>query len=1213
MSTARVIPFSLDDKYRLEEGTIYLNGTQAFVRLLIDQHRADQRRGLKTAAFVSGYRGSPLAGLDITIERAQQILREHDIVFSNGLNEELAATAIFGSQMATLFPGAKYDGVYGMWYGKGPGVDRSGDIFKHANLAGVGPNGGVLALAGDDPQSKSSTIPSASEPTFYDAQFPVIYPGSIQEVLDLGLHGYALSRYSGLWVGVKCVTNVCDEAGTAEVSPARVRPVLPDFQVGGHPFRVQVDPRLMTPHSLDMERSREARLAAARIYAAVNRLNKIMVRGEQDRIGIIAAGKTWYDVRQALRDLGLDEAVLHAAGIRLLKFGMLYPFEREVVREFARGLREIVVVEEKRPFLELFVRDVLYHTADRPNVVGKADEEGRPLVPAYGELEPEMITKMLVRRLAGQPLPESARARIATLEAIERRAVPLTIARTPYFCSGCPHNTSTNVPEGSMAGGGIGCHTMAMFLPDRHTVGVTPMGGEGAQWVGMAPFTTTPHMFQNIGDGTLFHSGFLAIKQAVAAGVNITYKILYNNAVAMTGGQQAAGQVPIPALTRQLEAEGVKAIALVSDDPEKWKGAPVAKPTTIHHRDDLDEVQRRFRDVAGTTIIVYDQQCAAEKRRLRKRGKQVEPPMRVFINESVCEGCGDCGVKSNCLSVQPVETEFGRKTHIHQSSCNKDYSCLKGDCPSFLTVMPIRTAAAPDDHGPARPASPRPRPAPPKVEIPLPEPEHRVPFHEGYAVYMTGIGGTGVVTVNALLGTAALLDGKHVRSLDQTGLSQKGGPVVSSLKLFDRESPETGNRVGAGEADLYLGFDLLGAASPKNLERAHPERTSAVVSVSQVATGEMVAQVNVAFPDPFTLTRTIERQTREGRNVYLDAEAIAEGLFDDHMASNLVALGAAYQAGLLPISAGSIERAIEMNGVSVEMNRQAFRWGRRYVVDRAAVDAALRAATGQPAPEAAAAANGHVPTPERRLSAREQAEADRLVAASGATGELLRLLEVRVPELIAYQNVRYAERYAGAVRQVARDEQALRPGRTKLAEAFARGLFKLMAYKDEYEVARLLLRDEPTAEIRRLFPGGARVSYNLHPPLLRSMGLAKKLKLGPWFRPALVALRGLKGLRGTPVDVFGMAEVRRVERTLPGEYRDLVAKGLAALASPAAAPGAYETAVAIAELPDLVRGYEGIKLRNVAAFRAKATELLGQLDAKAAKAADTRQVGAGAA
>ncbi len=1174
MSTARVIPFSLEDKYRLEEGTIYLNGTQAFVRLLIDQHRADQRRGLKTAAFVSGYRGSPLAGLDTTIERAGRILQEHDIVFSNGLNEELAATAIFGSQMAGLFPGARYDGVYGMWYGKGPGVDRSGDIFKHANLAGVGPNGGVLALAGDDPHAKSSTIPSASEPTFYDAQFPVLYPGSIQEVLDLGLHGYALSRYSGLWVGVKCVTNVCDEAGTAEVSPEQVRPVLPDFRPGGEPFAAQVDPRLMTPHTLDMERTREARLVAARLYAAVNRLNRIAVRGEHDRIGIIAAGKTWYDVKQALRDLGLDEAALREAGIRLLKFGMLYPVEREVVKEFARGLREVVVVEEKRPFLELFIRDVLYHTADRPNVVGKADEEGRPLVPAYGELEPEFVTRLLARRLAGLAMPEAARARIAALDAIERRGLPLTVARTPYFCSGCPHNTSTQVPEGSMAGGGIGCHTMAMFLPDRHTVGVTPMGGEGAQWVGMAPFTTMTHMFQNIGDGTLFHSGYLAIKQAVAAGANITYKILYNGAVAMTGGQQAAGQVPIPELTRQLEAEGVKAIALVSDDPEKWKAAPLAKPTTVHHRDELIDVQARLRDTAGTTILIYDQQCAAEKRRLRKRGKQAEPTMRVFINEAVCEGCGDCGVKSNCLSVQPVDTEFGRKTRIHQSSCNKDYSCIKGDCPSFLTVEPVG-APAPE----AKPAARAKRPIP-RVEGPLPEPAHRAPFREGYAIYMMGIGGTGVVTVNALLGTAALLDGKKARGLDQTGLSQKGGPVVSSLKLFDRGSPDIANRVGAGEADLYLGFDLLGAAGAKNLERADPERTSAVVSVSRVATGEMVARVGTHFPDPFVLTRTIERETREGRNVYLDAEAIAEGLFEDHMASNLVALGAAYQAGLVPLSAESIERAIELNGVSVEMNRQAFRWGRRYVADRAAVDAAVQAATGAPAPAVAASTNGH-PSPS-----------------------LDRIVETRVRELAAYQNARYAERYTAAVTQVAREEQALRPGRTALAEAFARNLFKLMAYKDEYEVARLLLRDEPTAEIRRLFPEGARVSYNLHPPLLRAMGLTRKLRLGPWFRPALVALRGLKGLRGTPLDLFGLAEVRRVERVLPDEYRGLVAKALAARD--------YDTALALAELPDMVRGYEEIKLRNVAAFRAKAAELLGRLGTPRAPAQTPPPVGAGA-
>ncbi|HEY6854215.1 MAG TPA: indolepyruvate ferredoxin oxidoreductase family protein, partial [Gemmatimonadales bacterium] len=747
--------WSLDDKYLREEGVIYLSGVQALVRLTLDQHRADARRGLRTATLVCGYRGSPLGGLDSAFERAGEIARAHEVRFVNGVNEELAATAVFGSQLASAFPAPKYDGVLGMWYGKGPGVDRSGDIFKHANFAGVGKNGGVLALAGDDPSCKSSTIPSQSEPAFWAAGFPVLYPGSVQEVLDLGLHGYALSRYSGLWVGFKCATDVCDEAGTAEVFPGRVAPVLPPLQGKAFAF----DPRLFAPFSVEMEATlNTSRLEAARAYAAANGLNRIVERGDGDRIGIVASGKTWFDLRQALRDLGLTGEALRRAGVRLLKLGMLYPVETGIVREFANGLEEIFVVEEKRPFLEMLLRDALYGAPHAPRIVGKRDEAGNALVPAYGELDADSIAPLVGRRLIG-PLPESVRERIALLDVARQRPAPLSVARSAFFCSGCPHNTSTVVPTGSIAGGGIGCHTMAIRM-DRSVVGLTQMGGEGVQWVGAAPFSGTQHIFQNLGDGTLFHSGMLAIKAAVASGVNITYKVLYNSAVAMTGGQQAAGALPVPSLVRQLLAEGVREVAVVSDEPQKYRREDLPG-ASLHHRDDLDEVQRRLREVPGVTALVYDQECAAEKRRLRKRGKRPDPPMRVFIDTAVCEGCGDCGVKSNCLSVQPVETEFGRKTRIHQSSCNKDYSCLKGDCPSFLTAVPLGEQA------------PKRKRAPAAMDAALPEPARKPECGAGYSIYLMGIGGTGVVTVDSIVGTAALLDGKHVRSLDQTGLSQK--------------------------------------------------------------------------------------------------------------------------------------------------------------------------------------------------------------------------------------------------------------------------------------------------------------------------------------------------------------------------------------------------------------------------------------------------------
>jgi indolepyruvate ferredoxin oxidoreductase len=1139
----------LDEKYLCEEGAVYLTGIQALVRLTLDQHRADQRRGLKTATLVCGYRGSPLGGLDVAFERSAAIARAHEVRFVNGVNEELAATAVFGSQLASILPAAKYDGVLGMWYGKGPGVDRSGDIFKHANFAGVGKNGGVLALAGDDPSCKSSTIPSQSEPAFWAAGFPVLYPGSVQEVLDLGLHGYALSRCSGLWVGVKCATDVCDEAGTAEVSPDRVAPVAPSSEIGGRPFTPSFDARLFAPFSLEMEATlHSSRLEMARRYAAANGLNRIVARSGGDRIGIIAAGKTWFDLRQALRDLGLEGEALQRAGVRLLKIGMLYPLEPGIVREFADGLDQILVVEEKRSFLELLLRDVLYGAPQRPRIVGKLDQAGNPLVPSYGELDADSIAPIVAAVLSGRRLPETVQARVAALEVVRRRPAPLAVARSAFFCSGCPHNTSTVVPEGSIAGGGIGCHTMAIRM-DRSVVGITPMGGEGAQWVGAAPFTGTAHLFQNIGDGTLFHSGILAIKAAVSAAVNITYKILYNSAVAMTGGQQAAGALPVPALVHQLLAEGVREVAVVSDEPEKYDPQDLGG-ATLHHRDDLDTVQRRLREIAGVTAIVYDQECAAEKRRLRKRGKRPDPPMRVFIDPAVCEGCGDCGVKSNCLSVQPIETELGRKTRIHQSSCNKDYSCLKGDCPSFLTAVP--TGEAPKQK----------RRAPPLVEPPL-EPVRKAVCGDGYSIYLMGIGGTGVVTVNSIVGTAALLDGKHVRSLDQTGLSQKGGPVVSHLRLFDTP-PEVGSRIGAAQADLYLGLDLLVASAPQNLARADPHRTAAVVSTSKVPTGQMVAHVESAFPEVEGLTRALDRATRASTNLYLDSLRISEALFGDHMPAGLLLLGAAYQAGLVPLRAESIERAIELNGVSVEANGLAFRWGRRWVLDRGAVEAATREE---------ATALGRLPEPAVELA--------------GFAGELRRLVEIRAPDLASYQDAEYARSYLEFVRQVAAREEERTPGRTRVAEAVARHLYKLMAYKDEYEVARLLLREGADAEVRKQFPGGARVYWHLHPPFLRALGMKRKLKLGRWARPALLLLRALRRLRGTPFDLFGRAEVRKVERALVGEYRDLVLRSLETLS-----PSTADAAAQIAELPDLVRGYESIKLRNVALYRERAAAII---------------------
>jgi indolepyruvate ferredoxin oxidoreductase len=1141
--------FALDAKYRQEAGLVFLSGIQALVRLPLDQHRADKQRGLNTATLISGYRGSPLGGLDLTLERNPDLLREHNVVFLSGVNEDLGATAIYGSQLTNLFPKPKYDGVLGMWYGKGPGVDRTGDIFKHANYAGVSRHGGVLALGGDDPLSKSSTIPSHSEVAFYDALFPVLFPGTIQEILDLGRLGFELSRYSGLWVGFKIVTNVADEIGTAEVGPDRVVIADPGFQYDGRPWQQRQNPLLMPPWGLDTEREiHYGRLEAAKAFAAANRLNRVTLDTPDAWLGIAAPGKTYYDLREALHELGLDDAALRRHGIRLLKIGMLFPMEPGIVREFARGLEELLVVEEKRAFCELFIRDILYNQAERPRVTGKYDLEGRPLVPADAELDADRIAQIVASRLERKIHLESITARVALLEALRQRPAPMTLARQPYFCSGCPHNRSTVLPEGSIASAGIGCHGMALLM-DRRTMGLTHMGGEGVQWVGMAPFTETRHIFQNLGDGTFFHSGSLAIRQAVAAGTNVTYKILYNSAVAMTGGQDAAGAMPVPEMTRQLHAEGVKRIVVMTDEPDKYpKDVQWAPGVEVWHRERLDEAQRLLRDVPGVTALIYDQRCAAEKRRLRKRGKLPDPAMRVFINEAVCEGCGDCGVKSNCLSVHPVETEFGRKTQIHQSSCNKDYSCLQGDCPSFLTVIPL---------GEPRKKERRVF----KVERALPEPVLRVPREAN--VFMMGIGGTGVVTVNQILGTAALLDGKHVRGLDQTGLSQKGGPVVSHLKIFDGEAPEVANKIAAGEADCYLGYDILVATSPQNLDHARPDKTIAVVSTSQVPTGAMVTHTDVEFPDSSGLVTAVSRVTRKDENVFLDALGLAETLFDDHMASNMIVLGAAYQAGAVPVSAAAIEEAIVLNGVSVPMNTHAFRAGRLLVADPAWVQTLTRPRVGAV-----------------EVAAELDAEARRLVDATGATGELRRLLEIRVPELIAYRNAAYARRYADVVRRVREAERAALSGETRLGEAVARYLFKLMAYKDEYEVARLHLRRDVAKALEAEFPGGVRLQYNLHPPILRALGLTRKLRLGTWLDPVFRLLCAVKGLRGTALDPFGRAEVRRVERQLAGEYEALVEKALVGLS-----PESYERAVKLASLPDLIRGYEEVKLRNVQRFR----------------------------
>ncbi len=1161
--------FRLDDRYTVERGTVLLSGIQALVRIPLDRHRADARAGLRTGTFISGYQGSPLGGLDLAIAREAALMAAHDVHLVQGVNEELAATAVWGSQQGRLGDLDGRDGVVGIWYGKAPGVDRCGDVFKHANLMGVAPNGGVLVLAGDDPISKSSTIPSASETALFDAQIPVLYPGNPQEILDLGLHAVAMSRFSGLWVGMKLVTNVADGFGTAEVAPDRVVPVLPPVDVDGRPWVYEQGGLALPPRNLGDERELVyGRLAAARAYIRANGLNEVAATGgDHARLGIVAAGKTYHDVVQALRELGVEDLDrdLEVIGVRLLRVGVTWPLEPDGVREFAGGLEEIVVVEEKRSFVELQLRDALYDLRVRPRVVGKLDEFGRTFVPADGELTPDRIAPLLAARLgdrlAAAPIRQ-ARERIALLQDPPAAGAADTAAkRAPYFCSGCPHNRSTLVPDGSVAGGGIGCHTMAALI-GRSAVAMTQMGGEGAEWIGRAPFTGRPHLFQNLGDGTLFHSGSMAIRACVAAGVNITYKILYNGTVAMTGGQDAAGGVPVPELTRILEAEGVVRTIVCAEDPDHYPhDARWARNVDVWPRDRLDEAQLQLRDTDGVTVIVYDQACAAEKRRARKRGKLETPALHVVINERVCEGCGDCGVKSNCLSVQPVDTEFGRKTRIHQSSCNQDFTCLDGDCPSFVTVTDTRRSRR---RAQVRVAAERAASRVATREVPvvgddLREPEDRARVDGVFNLYLTGVGGTGVVTVSQLLATAALLDGLHVAGLDQTGLSQKGGPVVSHVKLSDAPI-DASNAVAAGEADTYLGFDLLVAAEPTHLAQLRAG-SRAALSTSKVPTGAMVTDTGVAFPAVDGLLAAVAARTGGG-DLHLDSIAIAEGLFRDHMMANLVVLGAAYQTGAVPLAARAIEQAIELNGVAVDRNRQAFRWGRRYVLD----PAATLAAAGVTAVD-----QGIEPVPVTLLGSKP-------VPRAGT--ELQRLVDLRSAELVAYQGQRLARDYVEFVTRVAEAERAALPGTSALAEAVARNLFKLMAYKDEYEVARLLLDPATEAARRAQFPDGGRVHCRLHPPLLRALGMRRKLALGAWSRPAFRALRAMRRLRGTPFDPFGRTRVRRTERALVGEYRALVETAIADLSLET-----YDRAVRLAELPEMIRGYEAIKLANVDAYR----------------------------
>lgn len=1148
-------------RYQATAGRAQLTGIQALARLPIDQHRRDLAAGRDIATFISGYEGSPLAGYDLELGRLRDLLTANGVRHVPGLNEEAAATAVQGSQLVNTLDGATHDGVLGIWYGKAPGLDRATDALRHGNLMGAHPAGGALVLVGDDPAAKSSSVPCSSELALMDLAVPFLYPADSQEVLDLGLHAVELSRASGLWTGLKIVTAVADGSSLVDLGAERPAPVLPPGS-GRH----EPTARLLQPTLGPLERDlMTTRLRLAREYCRLNRLNRVEVRGDSDVIGIAAAGRTYRELRAALDRLGLTDARLGEAGIRLLKIAMPYPLDAETVVEFSAGLDQIIVVEEKRSFIETAVREVLYGRAGAPRVLGKEDEQGKELIPSYGELDADALLRPLARVLAAHGAPVEERR----LERIEGRIqLPLITLpkRAPYFCSGCPHNSSTKVPDDSLVGGGIGCHAMVLLMDEEQVgtvTGLSQMGGEGLQWIGMAPYTRRDHYLQNLGDGTFDHSGSLAIRAAVAAGVNITYKLLYNSAVAMTGGQSAVGAMDLRQIVDVLRAEKVARIIVTTDDVRRTRRARLPHDVAVWDRGRAEEAQRALAGTPGVTVLVHDQECATEKRRKWKRGKLDKPTTRVFINERICEGCGDCGHKSNCLSVQPVETEFGRKTQIHQASCNVDYSCLKGDCPAFMTVTgvePARSAAG------GTVTDPRVR-----GEAPLPDPVTTVTGLD-FGVRLTGVGGTGVVTVSQVLATAGLLAGWTPRSLDQTGLAQKGGAVVSDIR-FHRAGEGRTNKLGTGECDLYLGCDILVAADDTNLAVASPDRTVAVLNTARVATGHMVADVRQTFPDTAAMSERLLARVRPGAEV-LDARETVLALLGDDQYLNTFLVGIGFQRGALPLPAAAIEEAIRINGVAVEANLQAFRYGRLWVADHRAVAAATEKG----------ASRGASPGPGRGTT-------ETAASTSADTTPLDRLVARRVSELTAYQNAAYAARYAETVHAVRERERDVAPTSEELTTAVAANLFKLMAYKDEYEVARLALDKDVAAELTERFGPGARARWNLQPPVLRALGMRRKIQLGAWFRPGFTALYGLRGLRGTALDPFGRAHVRKVERALLDDYAKRVTRLLTSLTR-----ANHATAVEIASLPDMVRGYEEVKLRNVEAYRTRLRELAERFD-----------------
>ncbi|KWS05317.1 Indolepyruvate ferredoxin oxidoreductase [Lysobacter capsici AZ78] len=1191
--------YGLEHKYTRQEGRIYLSGVQALVRLPLMQRLRDQAAGLNTAGFISGYRGSPLGGFDLELWRARKHLEAAGVKFTPGLNEDLGATMVWGTQQTNLFPGAKVEGVYGMWYGKGPGVDRTGDVLKHANAAGTSKYGGVLALAADDHACRSSTLPHGSEGEFTSAMMPILNPAGVQDILDMGLIGWAMSRYTGRWVGFKTIAETVESSASVDVNPLALNIITPDDFVlppGGLSIRWPDPP-------MDQEmRLHQYAVKAAQAFARANKIDRIVIDSPNARLGIITTGKSYLDVLQALEYLGLDQRACSDLGIRVYKVGMTWPLEPVGLRAFARGLDDILVVEEKHAFIESQMKESMYNWDGerRPSIVGKYDESGEWILPSTGELTPARIAGVIARRIQRFHDSEHIRDVLRWMEekeselALPRAAFP----RVPHYCSGCPHNTSTVVPEGSRALGGIGCHYMVTWM-DRDTNTFTHMGGEGVTWSGQAAFTETQHVFQNLGDGTYFHSGSLAIRQSVATGVNITYKILYNDAVAMTGGQPVDGTLSVPQIAHQVRSEGVHTIVLLSDDIGKWHKREIfPSDMEFYDRSELDAVQKRLREVKGTSVLIFDQTCATEKRRRRKRGKMVDPQKRVMVNTLVCEGCGDCGKKSFCVSVLPKETEFGRKREIDQSNCNKDYSCVNGFCPSFVTV---EGGGVRKKKGSAKDRL---------ADLPMPTlPSLDTPWN----ILITGVGGTGVVTIGALLGMAGHLEGKGASVLDQTGLAQKGGAVTTHIRIAKTPNDIHAVRIAAGEADLVLGCDMVVVNDYWALSKVRAGRSQVVLNSYEAMPGTFTTRPDMQFPAT-DIVAAIKQALGGQDPLIVDATQLATALLGDAIATNLFILGYAWQRALVPITFDALMRAVELNGAAIEMNKTAFAWGRLAAIDPQSV--AEAAGVTRKVPTAAEATPRDLPylapgewegnewgaTSAPRATRNEdelrhvpsQADSDNVAFLPLDDLRLSRSLDEliarRVAFLTEYQDAAYAKRYSDFVAKVRSAEQAKAPGSTDLAEAVARYSFKLMAYKDEYEVARLYTSGDFQRKLEQQFEGDYKLKFHLAPPLLAkkdAQGRLIKQEFGPWVFTAFKWMAKLRKLRGGTFDIFGYTEERKMERQLIADYEQTISDLLPTLDG-----GNVDLAAEIAGIPEHIRGYGHVKEEHLHKAKAREAELL---------------------